>query len=63
MEDYNEHIKLHHGTVQDTSMETLQNFDDIAVTFRVRFCTIFRPMLLNCIISSSSSRFLMLALP
>ena len=64
MENYNEYIKLQHGTVQDTSRKTVRNFDDIAVKFHVKFCTIFRLMLLNCIISSSSSsRYLMLALP
>ena len=43
-------------------METVRNFEGIAVKFHVKFCTIFRPMLLSCIISSSS-RYLMLALP
>ena len=62
MQNYNEYIKHQHGTVQDTSMETVRNFEGIAVKFHVKFCTIFRPMLLSCIISSSS-RYLMLALP
>jgi hypothetical protein len=61
MEDYNEYIKLQQVTVQDTSMETLRNFDDVAVKFHVKVCTICRSLLLNCIISSR--RYLMLALP
>jgi len=39
------------------------NFDDMVLRFRVKFCTIFRHMLLNYIISSSNRRNLMLALP
>lgn len=64
MKGYNEYIRLQHGTVQDTSMERVRNFDDMALKFHVKFCTIFWPMLLNGIISSSSSsRYLKLALP
>jgi hypothetical protein len=63
MEDYNKYIKLQQVTIQDSSMETVRNFDEIAVKFHVKFCTICRPMLLNFIINSSSSRYLMLALP
>lgn len=63
MEDYKEYTKRQHGTVQDTSMETVRNFEDMALKFHVTFCTIFRHMLLHRIISSSSSKYLMLALP